>query len=74
MYYLGKFFGEDKIGNTIIWRGGLHEGMKNQKPHQDVILNGLGVQVKNTTLNVNSFFSSYFTNASLETVLNSLPD
>lgn len=74
MYYLGKFFGEDQIGNTIIWRGGLHEGADGKKPHQDIILNGLGVQVKNTTLSVDSFFSSYFANASLETILNSLPD
>lgn len=70
MYYLATFFGIENIQ----WLGGLQIGEGNQKPHRDILLDEtVGVQVKNTTRDISSHFSSYFTNASLDTALSSFP-
>lgn len=74
MYYLSKFLGIESIGRDIRWHGGTHEGADGQKPHRDVLLLDFGVQVKNTALDIGSNFSAYFTDASLETVLERLPN
>lgn len=46
IYYIAKFLGDD-YSAALKWKGGKIEG--NSKPHQDIILNGLGIQVKNST-------------------------
>lgn len=74
MYYLSKFLGIEEIGASIRWYGGTHKGQSGQKPHRDILLNEFGIQVKNTTLDISNNFSSYFANASMETILDSLPD
>ena len=47
LYYLSKFLGGN-LTKALSWRGGTFEGEKGKKPHQDILLNGLGIQVKNT--------------------------
>lgn len=47
LYYLSKFLGGN-LTKALSWRGGTFEGGKGKKPHQDILLNGLGIQVKNT--------------------------
>jgi hypothetical protein len=74
MYYLACFLGIESIGKELRWYGGTHEGNSGQKPHRDVLLEDFGIQVKNTALNIDSNFSAYFANASLETVLEKLPN
>ena len=47
LYYLSKFLGGN-LTKALSWRGGTFEGEKGKKPHQDILLNELGIQVKNT--------------------------
>ena len=47
LYYLSKFLGGN-LTKALSWRGGTFGGDKGKKPHQDILLNGLGIQVKNT--------------------------
>lgn len=48
IYYLAKLFQGD-WRRAIQWRGGTSTGVGNTKPHQDILLNEFGIQVKNTT-------------------------
>ena len=69
IYYLSKFLGGFNEG-LIQWRGGTYTGDKSTKPHQDILLNGLGIQVKNTTREIfDSFGEVGFTEASIPTIL-----
>lgn len=69
IYYLSKFLGNFNEG-LIQWRGGTYTGDKSTKPHQDILLNGLGIQVKNTTREIfDSFGEVGFTEASIPTIL-----
>lgn len=69
IYYFSKFFGNFDKG-LIQWRGGTYTGDKSTKPHQDILLNGLGIQVKNTTREIfDSFGEVSFTEASIPTIL-----
>lgn len=38
-----------KPGDTVQWRGGIIDDTTGKKPHQDIVLESLGIQVKNTT-------------------------
>lgn len=69
IYYLSKFLGSFNEG-LIQWRGGTYTGDKSTKPHQDILLNGLGIQVKNTTREIfDNFGEVGFTEASIPTIL-----
>lgn len=69
IYYLSKFLGGFNEG-LIQWRGGTYTGDKSAKPHQDILLNELGIQVKNTTREIfDSFGEISFTEASIPTIL-----
>lgn len=51
LFYLclltGDTTGKEVLGSNLFWRGGkLQNGIK---PHQDIVLNNLGIQIKNTT-------------------------
>ena len=71
LYYLAKFLGDD-LSAALSWQGGLHVGSGNKKPHQDILLNGLGIQVKNSAKD--DFFGNdiSFANASIQTILDKL--
>ena len=47
LYYLSKFLGGFSQ-RVISWRGGTHTGNAGSKPHQDLLLQDLGIQVKNS--------------------------
>lgn len=66
LYYLSKLFGgfSQKV---LQWRGGTHSGFKGAKPHQDVILKDLGIQVKNSV--EESLGTISFAGAGIETML-----
>lgn len=66
MYYLGSILGEDNI-NKMKWVGGLH-AKDGQKPHRDIILEGMGIQVKNTAAETN-YLSTSFSDANIDTFL-----
>lgn len=69
IYYFSKFFDNFDKG-LIQWNGGTYTGDKNTKPHRDILLNGLGIQVKNTTREIfDSFGEVSFTEASIPTIL-----
>lgn len=36
-------------GEVVKWKGGIIDRSKGKKPHQDIVLENLGIQVKNTT-------------------------
>lgn len=71
MFFIQKLFpNENIIGTSLQWIGSSkHNGVK---PHRDIIFQNIGIQVKNTVANIDKYFSSYFEDASIETVLNSL--
>lgn len=76
LYYLAKFLGLNAGNYTarateLMWLGGTHSGTSNQKPHRDILFNGLGIQVKNS-LDLN-FHEIDFQNANIETVLEKTP-
>lgn len=66
LYYLSKLLGGFNQ-DVISWRGGTHTGDSNTKPHQDIILEGLGIQVKNSVEEQIKTIS--FAGASIETML-----
>jgi hypothetical protein len=48
IYFLCKL--TDSVpGETVQWKGGIIDKSKGKKPHQDIALKSLGIQVKNTT-------------------------
>lgn len=47
LYYISKFLGDD-FATALSWRGGVI-GADGRKPHQDILLEKFGIQVKNTT-------------------------
>ena len=53
LFYINKLLlGSEKNAkkiNNLFWRGGTHDGNLGKKPHQDIVLAGIGIQVKNTT-------------------------
>lgn len=67
MYYLGSILGEDNI-SKMKWAGGLHVGKDGQKPHRDIILEGMGIQVKNTAADTN-YLPTSFSDANIDTFL-----
>lgn len=73
LYYLSKFLGgfSQKV---ISWRGGTHTGSAGTKPHQDLLLQDLGIQVKNSVEDDVGTVS--FAEASIKTMLDKawLPD
>lgn len=72
MYYLASLIGEEAISNgKLTWEGGTHTGSAGAKPHRDIILEGLGIQVKNTASDTN-YLPSTFTEATIDTFLNSV--
>ena len=66
LYYLSKLLGGFSR-SVLQWRGGTHTGFGGTKPHQDIILEGLGIQVKNTIKEDLEIVS--FANAGIETML-----
>ena len=71
LYYLSKLFGgvnATKMPAGITWRGGTFSGDSNTKPHQDILFDTFGIQVKNSTKDLIGSIS--FANASIETMLN----
>jgi hypothetical protein len=71
MYYLASLIGKEAISKDMLtWEGGTHTGAGGAKPHRDIILEGLGIQVKNTASDKN-YLSSSFTEASIDTFLDS---
>ena len=66
LYYISKMFG-GFTQEVLSWRGGTHSGDSNMKPHQDIILKGLGIQVKNSVEEQIKTIS--FSEASIETML-----
>ena len=58
----------------IMWKGGTHTGKNNTKPHQDIVLSDLGIQVKNTTKNLfnDNDFLVNFKNVKLDKFLDFL--
>ena len=70
LYYLSKLFGGanvTKIPSNIQWRGGTFSGANTTKPHQDILFDTFGIQVKNSTKE--TIGSINFANASIETML-----
>ena len=67
LYYISKFFGgfSQKV---IQWAGGTYTGEKGTKPHRDIILKDLGIQVKNSIEEDLGVIS--FAEAGIETMLN----
>lgn len=47
LYYISKFLGG--LTPALQWRGGTYTGEGSKKPHQDILLDKFGIQVKNTT-------------------------
>lgn len=71
LYYLSKLFGgvnAVKMPSNLLWRGGTYSGDNSSKPHQDVLFEAFGIQVKNSTKDL--IGSINFANASIETMLN----
>lgn len=69
MYYLSKLIKNEKI--LYSWIGGTHVGDGKKKPHQDLIVEDLGIQVKNTTKDALKYIGSIdFANAGINTILN----
>ena len=66
LYYLAKFLGGN-LTAAISWRGGLHVGTKGQKPHQDLLFEEFGIQVKNSTKDLVDIVS--FANSSINDML-----
>lgn len=70
LYYLSKLFGgvnTTKIPAGLSWRGGTYTGDNSTKPHQDLLFETFGIQVKNSTKDLIGSIS--FANASIETML-----
>lgn len=72
LFYLYLLVNEDMA--EIMWKGGTHSGKNNTKPHQDIVLSNLGIQVKNTTKNLfnDNDFLVNFKNVRLDTFLDFL--
>ena len=68
LYYLSKFLGGN-LPAALQWRGGTYSGKEGKKPHQDILLEDLGIQVKNTSKE--EFFGEdiNFANANINTIL-----
>lgn len=67
LYYLSKFFGGFNQ-KAISWSGGTHTGTDSKKPHRDIIIQDLGIQVKNSIKEDIGAIS--FSQAEIETMLN----
>lgn len=70
LYYLSKLFGgmnATKMPDNLFWRGGTYTGDNSTKPHQDLLFETFGIQVKNSTKELVGSIS--FANASIETML-----
>lgn len=70
LYYLSKLFGgmnATKMPSNLTWRGGTYTGENTTKPHQDLLFETFGIQVKNSTKEL--IGSVGFANASIETML-----
>ena len=70
LYYLSKLFGgmnATKMPPNLSWRGGTYTGENSTKPHQDLLFETFGIQVKNSTKELVGSIS--FANASIETML-----
>ena len=75
MYYLAKLFGDGtSIPKGLAWQGGKHIGESGAKPHADLLFEGIGIQVKNTTKDIDEYFTSRFNEAKLETILNEIEE
>lgn len=72
LFYLYLLVNEDMA--EIMWKGGTHTGKNNAKPHQDIVLSNLGIQVKNTTKNLfnDNDFLVNFKNVKLDKFLDFL--
>ena len=71
LYYMSKLFGgmnATTIPAGLTWRGGTYTGDNSSKPHQDLLFETFGIQVKNSTKDI--IGSINFANASIETMLN----
>lgn len=70
LYYLSKLFGGENAAVMpagLTWRGGTFTGGNSTKPHQDILFQQFGIQVKNSTKE--AIDSINFANANLETML-----
>ena len=70
LYYLSKLFGgvnTTTIPQNLLWRGGTYTGNNSTKPHQDILFETFGIQVKNSTKELVGSIS--FANANIETML-----
>lgn len=70
LYYLSKLFGgvnTSKMPEGLSWRGGTYTGDNSTKPHQDLLFETFGIQVKNSAKDIVGSIS--FANASIETML-----
>lgn len=70
LYYLSKLFGganATTMPPNISWRGGTYKGENSTKPHQDLLFENFGIQVKNSTKEM--IGSINFANASIETMI-----
>ena len=73
LFYLYLLVGPNAA--KIIWRGGTHEGEQGKKPHQDIVFEQLGIQIKNSTkdlLKLESDFLVNFKDVKLEEFLTTL--
>lgn len=72
LFYLYLLVSEEIA--EIIWKGGTYSGKNNTKPHQDIVLSNLGIQVKNTTKNLfnDNDFLVNFKNVKLDKFLDFL--
>lgn len=75
IYYLSKLLSSSGNTANISWQGGIQgAGLeKGQKPHVDILLKDIGIQVKNTTRELVDNFQVNFASASINTMLSKIP-
>ena len=67
LYYIYKLLGKDST--ALQWIGGISSDNGGKKPHRDLLLGHIGIQVKNTTKDLEDIFEVNFASASIDTML-----
>lgn len=72
LFYLAVLLGGD-YQKALKWRGGTYTGTKGKKPHQDILLENFGIQIKNSTKDeVSEMHRVGFSSLNLDEMLNRL--
>ena len=71
LFYLCLLTGKEP-SEALHWKGGLVDKEKGAKPHQDLVLEGLGIQVKNTTKDIENGMKVGFLERELSSFLDLL--